>query len=180
MTPQIRDTLAEQRNNLNYLLKTEAQGALVRSRFKHTTETDSCSTYFFNLEKSNSLSTNIPHVRLPSGLVSENPDDIKTHIRNFYKTLYSRIPTDESALDYLLTDINKIDSDEAEDLDSILSLEELDLAVGQLGKDKTPGLDGLTSEFCSSFWPLLKDGLFSVLQSCLSSGSLPHSFRRAV
>ena len=139
LTPETRDALAEQRNNLNYLLKTEAQGAFVRSRFKHTNETDSCSTYFFNLEKSNSLSKNISRVRLTSGLISEDPVDIKAHIRNFYKTLYSRATTDESALDYLLTDVTK-HSDDAEDLDSPLLLEELDLAVKQLGKDKTPGL----------------------------------------
>ena len=76
LTPQTIYTLAEQRNNLNYVLKTEAQGALIRSRFKHTNETDSCSTYFFNLEKSKSLSKNISRIRLPSGLISEDPGDI--------------------------------------------------------------------------------------------------------
>ena len=95
-------------------------------------------------------------------------------------TLYSRVPTDKSALDYLLADIIKLDSDDAKDLDSPLSLEEFDLAVRQLGKDKAPGLDGLTSDFFLSFWPILKDNFRSVLQSSISSGSLPHFFRRAV
>ena len=113
--------------------------------------------------KKRDISKNISRIRLPSGLISEDPVDIKAHIRNFHKTLYSRVTTDESALDYLLTDVTKLGSDDAKDLDSPLFLEELDLAVKQLGKDKTPGLDGLTSEFFSSFWPSGKCELQNIL-----------------
>ena len=47
-TPEIQEALKDQRKLLNSLLKIEAQGALVRSRFKHTAEVDTCSTYFFS------------------------------------------------------------------------------------------------------------------------------------
>ena len=180
LNQKTRYALAEQRQNLNYLFKIEARGALVRTRFKHINETDSCSTYFFNLEKSNSYSKNISQIRLESGLTSDNPSDIKTHIHHFYKTLYSRVPTDESTLDELFNNLNKLEISDSEDLDRLLSQDELDLAVKQLGKNKTLGLDGLTSEFFLYFWPILKNYFLSVLQSSVENGSLPRSLRRAV
>ena len=40
--------------------------------------------------------------------------------------------------------LSRLDHLEAEDLERPLSLDELDVAVGQLGKDKSPGLDDLS------------------------------------
>ena len=45
LTSEAKEVLKKQQKRLNGLLKIEAQGALVRSRFKHTTEVDTCSTY---------------------------------------------------------------------------------------------------------------------------------------
>ena len=82
--------LKEQRDSLNEPFKNEARGALVRARFKYTNEIDTCSRYFFNFEKSISASKNIARIRLPCGDITEDPDKIKTHVRNFYKDRYSR------------------------------------------------------------------------------------------
>ena len=179
-SPQNKRALDEQKNALNSLLRNEARGALVRSRFKYTNETDSCSSFFFNLEKTNSLSKCISRIRLPSGCISEDPIEIKRHVREFYESLYSRHATDESALNDLFVNIKTLDASLAEDLESSITVEELDNAVKQLGKNKSPGLDGLTSEFYQVFWPILRKDFQEILTSSLESGILPYSFRRAV
>ena len=74
----------------------------------------------------------------------------------------------------------KLDPVDAEDLDAPLRPEELDVAIKQHGKNKTPGIDGLTFEFFSSFWPLFKNDLFEVFQSAVASNILPNSFHKAV
>ena len=51
LTAEMKQFLCEQRNVLNNIYKQEAQGACACSRFQFKNETDSCSTYFFNLEK---------------------------------------------------------------------------------------------------------------------------------
>ena len=56
ITPTAQPVLEEQRKELNLLLRHQARGALVRSRFQHINEIDTSSTYFFNLEKSHSKS----------------------------------------------------------------------------------------------------------------------------
>ena len=135
LTLQNKNALDEQRDALNSLLKNEARGALVRSRFKYTNESDSCSSFFFSLEKSNSLSKTISRIRLPSGCISEDPSEIKKHVRDFYETLYSENPSDKNALNNLSANIVTRDPSVSEDLDIPLTIEELDLAVKQLGKN---------------------------------------------
>ena len=179
-TLQNKHALDEQKNALNSLLKNEARGALVRSRFKYTNETDSCSKFFFCLEKTNSMSKSISRIRLSSGRISEDPVEIKKHVRDFYQSLYSRNPTDKSALTSLSANLKTLDSSLSEDLDNLISIEELGDAVKQLGRNKSPGFDGLTSEFYQVFWPLLKKDFHEVLTSSLKCKILPYSFRRAV
>ena len=78
-----------------------------------------------------------------------------------------------------LIDLAKLDSVDLEDVDFPPSIEELDAAVMQLGKNKTSGLDSLTSEFFQSFWPLFKDDFslryFSHLQLRFSATLFPSS-----
>ena len=139
--------LNDQRKEPNKLLNDEARGAFIKTRFQHVNEVDTCSSYFFNLEKFRSLSKSISSIRLSSGEIMDDPAAIRKHVRDVYQNLYSQPQTDEGALDEIVNNLTKLHPADSEDLDIPLSLEELDTAVKQLGKNKTPGLGGLTSEF---------------------------------
>ncbi len=54
------------------------------------------------------------------------------------------------------------------------------MAVKCLSSGKSPGLDGLPAEFYKSFWTIIGDDYFEVLQKCCSEGNLPTSCQRAV
>ena len=172
--------LTDQRNELNLLIKNQARGALVRSRFQLVNEIDTSSSFFYNLEKSNASAKTLSHIRLSSGIITENQSEIKAHIHEFYKNLYKSAPVDKNCFQTMFSNLPKLDSDVSTELDSVLTLEEINNAVLQLGNNKSPGLDGLTSEFYRTFWPTLKDDYLSVLNYAIESGTLPHSFRRAV
>ena len=152
-TPETRRVLTEQKELLNSILKNRAQGALIRSRFKHATEIDKSSSYLFNLEKSRSRSKTISRIRLDSGEITENIPSIKTHAHKFYKKLYSKISTDEGARENILRDLSRLDHLEAEDLERPLSLDKLDAAVGQLGKDKSPAWTACQANSIKHFGP---------------------------
>ncbi len=161
-------------------LKTRQEALSSGRVFKHITEVDTSSSYFFQLEKSHPQSKTKTNVQLPSGRVTDDPDEIKSHVRNFYRTLYTKVSTDESARDTLLSDLPSLDPVDSEDLDDQLLPEELDLAAKQLSNNKAPGLDGLSCEFYQCFWPLLKNDLLSVLNHAVACGSLPRSSQRGV
>ena len=180
LSSDTKKILNEQRNELNLLLKSQAKGALVRSRFQLTNEIDTSSAFFFNLEKSNSSSKSMSRVRLSSGNITEKPSDIKAHVHDFYENLYKRVPTDENCFKTISSNLPRLSHEESMNLDSPFTLEEVKNAVMQLGRNKSPGLDGLSSEFYQFFWPTLKNDLLSVLNHAIISGDLPHSFRKAV
>ena len=67
---------------------------------------------------------------------------------NFYKSLYTPSKVNTSIQNRLLKNIrNKISQTEKNTLDAPLEDKELERAVFQLKKDKSPGLDGLPAEF---------------------------------
>ena len=176
------DTIQEmntKKNELNNLLKYEAKGALIRSRFKLIQETDTSSSFFYNLEKSNSSRKRITRIRLPSGRTTVDESEIKNHVHSFYKKLYSLTPID-CVSDELTSNIKCLDENDQKDLDAPFSLEELTQAVKHLGKGKTAGMDGLTTEFYQTFWPILKNDFFEVIHHSILCGNLPRSFRRAI
>ena len=179
-TPDIQQALTEQREELNLLLKKQAKGTLIRSRFQYANEADTSSSFFYNLEKNNSISKTMSRIRLSSGVITEDQGEIKAHVRNFYERLYSSIPTDQNSLETILSNLPRLEPEESENLDAPLTLDEITTAVKQLGNNKSPGLDGLSSEFYLTFWPLLKNDLLSVLQYAITSGNLPNSFHKAV
>ena len=90
--------------------------------------------YFSNLEKSYSQSKSFSSIRLHSGDLTDDPVQIKKHVREFYQNLYSRPQIDEGAQRQIINDLPRLDSVDSEDLDFPPSIEELDAAVMQLGK----------------------------------------------
>lgn len=53
-------------------------------------------------------------------------------------------------------------------MDADLSIDELDKAVHQMAKGKSPGPDGLTVEFYIFFWNDIRQMLFEALVECIS------------
>ena len=180
VSPETSTFLKEQRNNLNNIYAQDAKGAYVRSRFQYENEGDSCSSFFFNLEKHKSSSKTLHAIKLNNGTITQDPAKVRNHIHSFYTELYKHAPTSTTAQDFLLSNLPSLDSNDSETCDRPISVDELDQAVKQLNRNKTPGLDGLTCEFYQCFWPLLKNDFYQVLQECIEQKCLPLSIRRAV
>lgn len=64
--------------------------------------------------------------------------------------------------------------------DAELIIEELDSAVMCLSLDKSPGPDGITSNFYRHFWALLREFLFAAFQEMTKTLVLPSSMRQGL
>ena len=75
-------------------------------------------------------------------------------IEHFYKSLYqSKIhKTDLEILNFFKDDLPKVSPDEQADLSASIIEEELFKALKQMKPNKSPGCDGLSSEFFLAFW----------------------------
>ena len=94
--------------------------------------------------------------------------------------LYKATEVDRNDVPYLFDGICTRTPEQMWSLEKPLALEELSIALKSLGKGKSPGLDGLLSEFFELSWDLIGPELLSVLQESLKRNDLPLSCRRAV
>ena len=99
----------------------------------------------------------------------------------FYKKLYSAEVFGQEAQDGFLNDVIPRLSNDARDLcEGELTEEELRKAVLSMEKDKSPGIDGLTSNFYKHFWPLLGTNLTRVFSNAFLARRLSVSQRRGI
>jgi hypothetical protein len=130
-------------------------------------------------------------IRDGEGKTFANSADRKKFIVDFYAKLYKK-PDDDPAdvtgciENFLGQEIceNKIVRDSkiprrlAQELESPISLAELDISVKQ-GNRSAAGMDGLSNCFIKKFWHLLRILLHRYVMLCTRKGSLTHTFRTA-
>ena len=140
------------------------KGTILRSKAKWIVEGEKATQYFLNLENRNFVSKLIPKLKLENGREINNTLDILDEQRKFYSTLYSEEIVDENAINDILhnLDFPKLDTSKSDQLEGLITYEELTNTLKSFKTGKSPGLDGYTAEFLKFFWRDL-EYLFCVL-----------------
>lgn len=174
------EMLVSKRQQLNALLRERAKGALVQARIASLKDMDAPTSFFFNLERSEAERKQVMCLRLLDGSQTSDPAEIRQHTGTFYGELFAAHDCDEDAVADLLRNLPQLSPEDSNTLGLDLSLEELSSAVEQMAPGKSPGLDGLPSDFFKHFWSVLGPDLLDVFKDCFNNGTLPASCRRAV
>lgn len=135
---------------------------------------------FFNLEKKTRSQNLMLHLKRPDGDVTTEPSEMRKMAMEFYEDVFSAADCSQSAVEEMHRGLPTLNAVQAEQLDSDITLEEITIAVQQLSLGRSPGIDGLSSEFYKCFWELLKKDLHDVFKDSFNSGTLPTSCTRAV
>jgi hypothetical protein len=77
-------------------------------------------------------------------VITDDPKRIALYCSNFYSTLYQSNYSEESPLQFLdsLTETITIDNDQSDFCDRPITLGEVELAIGHLKLNKSPGTKG--------------------------------------
>ncbi len=168
----------------NFLLKNlheeRDRGIKVQTRFTQLNNMDSSTSFFFALDRKVRERKLITHLKLSDGRETTEKKEIVSQVLSFHEELYSAQPCDSEAMDFFLSGIPKLSGDEKIQLEKAISFEELSAAAKQQSSGRSPGLDGLTSEFYKTIWSLIGPDLHAVFLECEKSKILPLSCRRAV
>lgn len=163
-----------------YLKK--AEGAYIRSRAKWIEDGERSTAYFCRLEKRRQERNSIKTLLIQNQLCTD-PTLINKEITSFYSKLYSSTfsATDsDHFFSYIKDLIPCIDDDFAKLCEADITIFELDKAVDSLSLNKSPGCDGLTSNFYHHFWNLLKDLFFLMLKAATDNLSFPPTMKQGV
>ncbi len=167
---------------LDSMYRMKAQGAFVRSRAKWMEEGEKNTAYFCRLEKRRQQSNAI-HSLIINDEVSTDPKLISEEIYSFYSNIYSSSYSENNGKEFLekVKDfIPQIDIEFKEVCDGDLRVEELDSAIKKMHLGKSPGQDGLTTNFYKFFWEDIKDLLFKALKECFVWKPVPATLRKNI
>lgn len=169
-------------SSLDNIFVDKAKGAFIRSRAKWIEEGERSSTYFCRLEKKRQERMSVKAL-LINNQECTDPNKISKEIFEFYSKLYSSSysDTDTDAFFYHIKDwIPKIDERFKDVCDADISMDEVEKAMKCLPLDKSPGSDGLTSNFYRHFWEHIKDLIFHMLKEISELHILPTTMKQGI
>ena len=91
---------------------------------------------------------------------------------SLYKKLYKKLETKNSTYNFFNDSINKINEEEKNKCEGLLTQYECGLSLKNMNDNKSPGSDGITVEFYKIFWNDLKSFLTASLNYSLQMGEL--------
>ena len=168
------------KNDLVTIDNEKLLGQMLRSKANWAEEGEKSSRYFLNLEKHNYEIKHLSNVLLDDGALVTKPSEVRDELLKFYTKLYTA-PQRNNTADFSLfkPDIKLNELDKIL-LDAPITKNECKEALGELPKGKTPGSDGLTSEFYRAFWEVIADPFYKSLMYSVQKGELSIEQRRGL
>lgn len=165
---------------LDNIYKEKARGAFIRSRQKWMEEGEKNCRYFFGLEKRKIQNSLLKKLRIEDTICTDITG-VSDFVTNFYKNLYKAVhhPDSSQLFNSLRNPIIANEEFKANCSDEI-TLEEIKDSICRLKNNKSPGNDGLTSEFFKLFVDKISPFLLAVYEESFLRGELPPSLKQGI
>lgn len=152
------------------------QGAKIRSRQTQVTDTDDPSIFHITMESTRARQSKITQLVIDDGSTVQTDNEIDETLKGHFKSVFSSTSMrDEQLDDYFLTEVKKDTSVFDQTLVEPPLLIELTSVLGKMGKNKSPGDDGISYEFYSTFWKTLGPIFLTMFKKVLQTRKLANS-----
>ena len=159
----------------------QTEAAKIRSRVKNFEEGEKSTRYFYNLEKHNISNKTWTKIKCKDGTVKTDIHSILSEQTNFFKELLTSDDIDLIEANSLLNNVDtKLNNEERDFCEKDVSSEEIFKIIKQLKPNKSPGDDGIISEFYKTYWYLIKRELTDVIKYSLENDTLSKTQYNAI
>ena len=173
--------LEKTRFELEAIIEYQTKGAILRSKSQWYNEGEKNSKYFLNLEKRHCRQNTITQLKINDKDVIRSDKEILHECEDFYKNLYSsKMQVNNSSKDFFPQVRQVLSNENLYFCEGPLSSKECLEALKSMASEKSPGTDGLPSEFYKVFWEEIGESLTSALNFSFEIGQLPISQRRGI
>jgi hypothetical protein len=173
----------EYKLELDQLNQDKTYAAFVRSRAKYFELGERNTSYFLRLEENHQINNVIDKLINDKGQTAEDDFTILKHCHSFYSNLYSSKNPNKNDIENYVKDIkieHKLTLNESNTCEGLIDIKELHQIKSQLKANKSPGIDGLSSEFYKSFWDIMTPLLCDYFNEAYSIGKLGYTTNTAV
>ena len=171
------------KQQLDNLYEQKAIGYQIRSRARWVEQGEKSSAYFLSLEKARQASNTINSLKDADGESHDSDHAVLNIAKSFYEKLYTAKPSSDTILDAYSSSLPRervLGNDSQLKCEGLVSYPECIQSLNKIKKNKSPGLDGITTEFYQEFWPLIGNLLVDVYNQSHDTESLPNSLRKSV
>ena len=178
----LKSDMEKIKSKLSRIASVKTRGAIVRSRTRWYEHGERNSKYFYNLEKTNQKKKHITSLVVNDGDKITSPKDILEEEERFFRQIYTSTNTDPSCSvfnEFFKTE-NALSEENATICEGAMSVDECERALKFMENNKTPGTDGLTSEFYRYFWHMVGSFMVNSFNHAFQNGTLSISQRQGI
>ncbi len=168
---------------LNKYYDEKHEGYMIRSKCKWVHEGERSTKFFFNLEKTLQGNNIIKEIKDKDGNLQKTDNAILKECALFYENLFSSKNVSQADIDSYLNTINipnVLNNNQKAMCDNPITEKEIKKVIDNLKPGKSPGCDGLTTEFYKKYWPDIKDLYLNMINETYQLGELPYTLRKAI
>ena len=148
--------LEKMKQQLKEIRDNKMQGILIRSRANIIENGEKPTKFFCNLETNNYTSKTINVLEQENGVLITNQEEILKETAKYYENLYTSKDHNLWDIDLdthmLNTTIPKLEQQEANNLEGMLTIEEAGQTLKHMKNNKSPGTSGFSADFFKVFW----------------------------
>ena len=151
----LKQELDTKKSELLDIVDNKINGIIIRLKAQNIESNEKNTKLFSNLEKKRSESKIIRQLNVKGTIINKQPEILK-HQQIFYENLYKKRDCLPSRYNFFNENINKLNNENKNLCEGLLSESECLAALREMKNNKSPGSDGLTTEFYKIFWNDLK------------------------
>ena len=169
------------KEELDALYQNKAIGAQIRSKVRFVEEGERSTEYFLAVEKQRQNNNCIKALR-DKGITYSEDDEILNVVSKFYTKLYTSKTQSVDAINEFLGKVNlpELSPERQNSCEGIISQQECKDALKKIKSNKSPGDDGIPTEFYKTFWNEIGSLLVHVYNKSFENKILPLSMRKSV
>ena len=151
------------------------KGAKLRAGMRSDVTDETLTAVYLNIERTVQTARSINELIDENNTTITDENVIRQKLTDHYTRFFGYEETDNDAQDEILMYTKKLQDWEKDMLDEPITFEILEKSLNSLENDKTPGPDGLTTEFYKTFFPNLKPLFENLIGEILNEERLPTS-----
>ena len=165
------------------------EGVKIRARIQEQVEGEKVSNYLIGKQTTIKSKKLINSVIVEEDIVEaikpgtklNNKDSYEWYIRQYYMKLYGKEKSDEGLQKWFVNFIDhKITNEMEVELDKDVNDQEIYEAVKALNLNKSPGIDGISSDFYLKYWDIVGVEVSQVVKNLISGAHLQGKQRNAI
>ncbi len=161
----------------------KTEGLILRSKCRWFEKGEKSNNYFLRLINNNRVKITMNKLQTEEGVIETNPLKILDRQAKFYENLYAEKENkNDREIEQYLENVNtpKLDDNEKEGCEGLITEEECSKVIKTFKKGKTPGNDGITIEFYCKFWHLINKTLIDSFNTSFALGELSETQKRGI